>query len=675
VLKSFFKTSAALLLLTAAGVHSQSFPPTVNPRLVATPVPNSAHGYLGMDFLSDGRMVVLSNGNTTITNSDFGGGDVVAARAATAVYIVSGLSATGSLSNVTFTKILDQLTGPPPGVVVVNDTVYVQDRTAFYRINSLNPTGGTSKAQNATRIISVPGNDSTFTWNRGPTGHQWIFTPVYQNGRFYGAYSGSIRRPATSGAPPTSTYSGSILSWSKDSIYPETPVNQGFRKEAGGIRSPNGLGGNGVYMLHTDNQGSFTPGNPIRLFKPGQPLITYGHRQSTAANASGASAADLNPQQSSSAPANAIRNWAEDLPYQPPVIHIPTPTFASTSQPVYLKHGPYKGQWAVGDVNAGGVGRLYVDDVDSTGKYQASFTLFTGANIFTTSESKAVNRMAWSPDSALYIGTLYRIGNWPGGEPSPAMRVTFKDTALLEIMAMRSRKSVSGDTNGVEIVFSEPINPATVSASSFTLSQLNYSLGAPYGCNSNVCQTKTPTVTNVSFSNDNRRVFVAIATPDTSIGAAHIGTLGTGNNPLGMWGGPGKQDRTLKVTINTAVKSATGGSLYYNVAWLGWFYQANKRFNLVADGLNTSVAPSRQDAIDGLRSAVSFHASAGQFEVRVDMQGEFSVSIYGMNGALKEVRSGSAGAFRFDTRSYGRGLHVVRVKQKGGASYSRPLML
>lgn len=688
--RSSLKFAAALLLGTV-GAMAQDFPTgSPNPRVVMTNVPNTAFGHMGLDFLSDGRMVLLSNGSVALGGeSELGGGDIQTPSTTRdfSVWLVSGVSATGSLSNVTAVKILDQLTGPPPGVVVVNDTIYVMDRTAFYRINSLNPTGGTSKAQNATRLIDVPGLDSNFTWNRGPSGHQWMFTPQYHNGRFYAAYSGSIRRPATSGAPPTNTVTGGVLSWARDTVVAPysasaSPTNNlGYRREAGGLRSPNGMGTNGTYMLHSDNQGSFNPGNAVRLFKPGQPLMTYGHRQCTAANLGNGSASDCNPNQTNNlAAANTLRNWAEDLPYMPPVIWIPVAPFRSTTQPHYMSFGPYAGQWLLGDVNGHGVGRLAVEDVDNTGRYQASFMLFSGGalNSFGITGSgnrqyRAINRMATSPDSAIYVGSIYRRnGNWTAGETAPVLRLTFKDTSVFEIMSMRSKKDAAGANNGIEITFSEPVNPSTITTSSFSLTQYNYSLGAGYGCGggSLICQTRTPSVSSVTVSSDLRRVFVGINTPDTSIGAAHIGTYGVGNNPAGVWGSAGKQDRTLRVTVGSGVRSATGASLFYNIAWLGWHFQSTAAFDANAVTVEPAVHAKRHR----LNSAVSVRSSRGVLDVNVDVEGPSTVAIYSLTGELKTQQSGANGSFRFDTRNLDRGLHVLRVKQ-GDAVVSRRVTL
>lgn len=687
--RSTFKIAAAFTLAVTGSAVAQNLPGELpNPRVVMTNVPNTEFGHMGIDFLSDGRMVLLSNGSVALGGQgDLGGGDIQSWSATKdySVWIVSGLSATGDLSGVTATKILDQLTGPPPGVVVVNDTVYVMDRTAFYRINSLNPTGSISKTQNATRLIDVPGLDSNFTWNRGPSGHQWMFTPQYHQGRFYAAYSGSIRRPGTSGAPPTNTVTGGVLSWARDTVvapYSATasPTNNlGYRREAGGLRSPNGMGTNGSYMLHSDNQGSFHPGNAVRLFKPGQPLMTYSHRQCTTENRGGASVSDCRTDpNNNSLPTNTLRNWAEDLPYMPPVIWIPFSPFRSTSQPGYMNFGPYKGQWLLGDVNGQGVLRLQVEDVDGTGHYQASAMLFSGGalNKFGITGSgqhanRAINRIQASPDSALYIGSIYRVdGNWSAGEPAPVMRLTFKDTSLFEIMALRSSKNATGSANGIVIQFSEPVNPATLPASAISLTQYNYSMGANYGCNGTVCQTKTPTVQDVTVSDDGKSVFVSIATPDTSIGAAHFGTYGVGNNTTGVWGGPGNQDRTLRVTLANTVQSAAGASLYYNIAWLGWHFQSTQNFDATA----VSVAPAARADVNRLASAVTVRPAGATLDITIGLEGRATVSLYSLTGELKGRQSGATGSFRFDTRTLDRGVHVLHVRQ-GNAAISRRVAL
>jgi hypothetical protein len=251
-------------------------------------------------------------------------------------------------------------------------------------------------------------------------------------------------------------------------------------------------------------------------------------------------------------------------------------------------------------------------------------------------------------------------------------RINLKDTALFEILAVRSRKNAAGTANGVEVFFSQPVNPATVTTTSFALLQYNYSLGANYGCNSILCQQKTPQVSAVTLSNDNRKAFITISTPDTSIGAAHFGTIGVGNNPTGVWTGPGKQDRTLRVTA-TGVTSATGSSLFHNVAWMGWHFQATRTF----DPANTDVVPTslegRSLEASRVASVLTMRNLGGVLDVRVNLPGRVTASVYSITGVLKHEQTSATGSFRFDTRNLGSSLHVLRVKQ-GGTVYSRSFM-
>ena len=289
---------------------------------------------------------------------------------------------------------------------------------------------------------------------------------------------------------------------------------------------------------------------------------------------------------------------------------------------------------------------------------------------------RAINRMATAPDGGIYIGSIYRRdGNWSAGETAPVLRVTFKDTSLFEILTVRSRKSVDGSANGVEVFFSEPVDPTTVTPTTFSLTQYNYSLGARYGCGSVECQTKTPQVVSVTLSNDNRKAFLTIATPDTSIGASHFGTWGVGNNTTGVWTGPGNQDRTLRVTVNTAIRSASGSQLFYNIAWLGWHFQADTRFNPANTDTYPTVSLERPlSPARALAGAITVRSVPGAVEIRVDRNGPATVTLHTVDGALRRTVTSSTGMLRLDTRNLSRGIHVLRVRQ-GGAVHARTLML
>ena len=61
----------------------------------------------------------------------------------------------------------------------------------------------------------------------------------------------------------------------------------------------------------------------------------------------------------------------------------------------------------------------------------------------------------------------------PVGETAPVLRVTFKDTSVFEIMTMHSRKDAGGTANGVEIRFSEPVDPTTINTAAISNSNVS----------------------------------------------------------------------------------------------------------------------------------------------------------------------------------------------------------
>ena len=319
---------ALALACLAAPAGAVLAPNAVNPAysVTALGLPEQYHT-MGIGFLSDGRMVVLTTGI-------IGGGEIPNPDANSAVYLVRG--ATGASGTIQVSKIASMFR-QPSGVNVVNDKIYVSDRDGFYSIPSNNVPA--DPATNKSKVLD---------WPAGSKWHQWVFTPIYKAGKFYAPYSGSIRVGGPSDVPASSEWSGAFLSWDPD--------GKNLAKFAGGLRSPNGAGMNDAGdMFVMDNQGSWLPGCTFMHMKQGR---FYGHRQSP-------------PQ----AP-----NWAESLPYQPPAVWIPYPaqvTGASNSQPVYVTKGPYAGQWFAGDANGTGLLRFALEKVN--GDWQGTVFRFTGA--------------------------------------------------------------------------------------------------------------------------------------------------------------------------------------------------------------------------------------------------------------------------------------------------------
>ncbi len=538
---------------------------------------------MGVDFLSDGRMVMVTTGI-------MGGGEVPAPDANSCVFIVSGVVGGG---NIQVTKIASDFR-QPSGVNVVNDKIYVTDRDAFYSIPSNTATA--DPAANRTKVLA---------WPMGSKWHQWIFTPVYLNGKFYAPYSGSIRVGGPSDVPASSAWSGAILRWD--------PNGLNLEKWAGGLRSPNGAGLNDAgEMFVMDNQGSWLPGCTFMHIKQNR---FYGHRQS---------------------PPEAP-NWAESLPYQPPAVWIPYPSLvagASNSQPVYVAKGPFAGQWFGGDANGQGLSRFALEKVN--GDYQGAIFRFTNGT-----STAGVNRMAWGPDGALYMGSMEHFGNWPGNGLMPFYKMTAKTTGsatgTFEMLAIHSFK------NGFEIEFTEPVNKTGLGPTNFAVSQWHYTRGADYGCCKDATENRT--VSSVDVSDDGKRVFLQIA------GLKAI-------------------DYVVYFKLNNVKPAAGANALWDNETWYTLNNISDRTWSAATTGL-----PQRAARISTLSSGFSIAASRpGSVNVQVDRPGAFTVSVRSLNGTLVEERSGMApGSLSVTSGARGPGLYLLELRQ-GADAITRTVM-
>ena len=146
-----------------------------------------------------------------------------------------------------------------------------------------------------------------------------------------------------------------------------------------GLRTPNGIGlGVDNELFVTDNQGEWTPANKLIHVKQGEFLgMMWGL-----------------PDGPESSPAIA-----------PPAIWLPENEIGnSPSEPILIHNGPYKGQMLHGDVTHGGIKRDFLEKIN--GQYQGAVFRFTQGL------EAGVNRLAWGPDSALYIGGVGMVGGW-----------------------------------------------------------------------------------------------------------------------------------------------------------------------------------------------------------------------------------------------------------------------
>jgi hypothetical protein len=558
---------------------------TSHPDFTLTQVPLPAkYKVMGLDFLPDGRMVIAT--------SDFmGTGEMPSTRGPRQkVLLVSG--ATGE--NPADVKV-DEIAHTwyqPAGVVVAGGRLYVSDRDGFYEIEQLSPPA--DPAQNRRLVVAWPDEDKWNQWGR--QWHQWVFTPMFLDGYFYAPYSGTIRYGGPSNVDPTSSKSGAYLKWD---------LSGNLEAWAGGLRSPNGASIDDATgeMFVADNEGSWLPSSTFMLMKPGR---FYGH-----SNVSAASTA---------------ANWAETLPYEPPVAWLPHRELrASPSQPIALKEGVFAGDWILGDINHPGLVRIGLDRVGAT----PNGTVFWFSK---GTRNAAINRMARGPDGAIYIGTFTVIGgNWPTNtDLQPLFRLATKPGAptAFEMRAVRSLD------DGLEIEFTLPVDPATVSPAAFTgLYHQEFKRMEGYGEGE---QTKLPlAVSATEVSSDGMRVHLKI---------------------------PGLvANRLVYIKTAATLKGADGKTAWNNEAWMTLNHVSTRAWNPAVGARKGPLAQARPYR---LRHRM---AGPGILAVEVSSEGAWTARLFSADGRLTDLESG-LGPSRFNLgRGPGRsGLHVLRVSLDDG---------
>lgn len=544
----------------------------VHPAFEISAVPLTAKfKTMGLAFLSDGSMVVLTTGK-------IGGGEVPDPDAEAAVYIVSGQGGSSPQATRIASNFLQ-----PSGVNVVNDKIYVTDRDAFWSITS-----------NAKPADPAANKQKVMAWPMAQRWHQWVFTPMYKDGWFYAPYSGSIRLGGPSDVPASSEYSGAFLKWD--------PAGKTLEKVAGGLRSPNGAGMNVAgEMFVMDNQGSWLPGCTFMHMKPGK---FYGHRQSP-------------PQ----AP-----NFAEAMPYQPPAVWIPYPSQAAgaaTAQPVFIPKGTYAGQWLAGDANGPGLTRYALEKVKN--EYQGTVFRFSNGTA-----NSAINRLAYGPDGALYLGSLEKYGNWPGNGVMPLYRMVPKaGAAAFEMLTIRSL------VDGFEIQFTEPVDKATVAAAGFALKQWHYTRGAGYGCCKD--QEEARAVAKAEVSSKGLRVYLQV---------------------------PGLKAMDYVTAFKVSgVKSAGGKAPWDNEAW----YTLNQVSDRVWNP-DDSEANALRPALTSLDGKVSGSAAGpGRLQVSVRVDNPWTLELRGVDGVLAARLNGAGPGSHLVPSGRGAiGMYVLSVRSAGG---------
>lgn len=578
----------------------------VHPGFAITPIDALGKvSTMGLGFLSNGDMVWVRAPN--------GYQSPPAPNANAGVWIVSDIA-----SNPTVKKIADQFRQPTGVAVGPNDEIMVVDLDGVYKVTNLNPSAtGTNK----TRIVAAPVTDPS------PPYHSYIFCPMYYNGMYYAPYSGTFVPGGFADSDPSSEYSTSLLAWKPDG-------SGGFTKYAGGLRSPNGggLGPDGI-MMFTDNQGSWNPSCALNIIKANK---FYGTHQNPGFKDNWAGVANKNG----------------TLPYQPPVAWLPQAIAvgaaygisASTAQPLYMDHGPYQGDWIMGDCTLEGMSRVSLDPVNggkgAAADYNGSVQWFT-SGLNSGSNVVAPNRLVMDPKAdVVYVGSLGHIGAtsgaWPpDNQPEPFYKIALDAAAIKSVFEIRS---VHSRANGIEVVFSQPVSQASAVAGSFAFKQWDLKRQSGYGAGNN--SVTPPAIGGVEVSDDGTRVFLKI-----------------GNHAA--------PDRVLSIVAAGIRSQAKNEALVFNQAWFTHNYQSTEAFDPKPTGIAGRISDKYMDA------HVSQALIPGGVKLRVDLKGAYTVALSSFSGARLLEKAGT-GPGEIRLAAPGRGLYILQVRQ-GKRAYVRPV--
>lgn len=267
----------------------------------------------GMDFLSDGRMVICTW------------------DPAGSVYILDNVDS-GDPSKIK-TKLIGSGLAEPLGLKVVNDEIYIMQK------------------QELTKLIDHDGDDvideyQTLCddWRVSANFHEFGFGLAHrvENGKgyFYAALATGIEAGGASSSPQIPDR-GKAIKIAED--------GSGMEFVAHGLRTPNGVGiGVDGEVFISDNQGDWLPSSKVVHVKKG---AWYGSRS-------------VDPE------------GTKDLVETQPVVWLPQDEIGnSPGQIVPIEDGPYQGQMLHSEVTHGGLKRVFVEKVN--GEYQGALFRFT----------------------------------------------------------------------------------------------------------------------------------------------------------------------------------------------------------------------------------------------------------------------------------------------------------
>ena len=394
-----------------------------NAASVFRPDPNFTDTPSGDEFYTIEHFPIPAGLKLTVAGMDFlPDGSLAIATYQGEVFIVEG--ATGDARAAKWRRFARGL-NEPGGLRVVGGAIYVMQKCELTRLRDADGDGEADLFECVSDAWGYTGNYHSFA-----TG------PLVDERGILGALITGHR--AMTNVP--------AMGWClKISPHPdntgEVPFTDLWRTDpfCSGLRVPNGFGEFRGDLFMTDNQGHWVAANKLNHL---QFTNYYGHPSAPPRSRRGNEV---------DGPADfgwTEKHFAGDPNFTPPAVWFPYAWVRSASGLANVgdfRFGPFGGQMLVGEFQNASVVRVALEKVN--GQWQGAVLPFVKGF------ASGVNRLAYGPDSRLYVGGL-RFGHWTSIAPQPHSldRVTFTGRVPFEF------KTVSARTNGFEVTFTQPVD-------------------------------------------------------------------------------------------------------------------------------------------------------------------------------------------------------------------------
>ena len=401
----------------------------------------------GMDFAADGRLAVA------IRKGE--------------IWLLDGLQSAeaGAVGYTLFAAGLHE----PLGVLRDGDSLLVAQRTEVTRLRDTNGDGVADEYLSAGRGWNVSGAYHGYTYGpkRDGRGQLWVALNLDMGER-------------TDNDAPWRGWAGVL------------GPDGSFQPMVAGLRSPCGLGANGVGdMFCVDQQGTWIPATPIYHLRKGAFFL---NPEGIAPQARPDSPLKLSAPVPNKVPyPDAVRALPEMVP---PAVWLPYNKMGRSGTDLAVceqagKFGPFDGQFFVGEFTDAKVSRVFLEKVD--GEYQgAAFPFLAGFG-------SGVVRLLFGGDGSLFVGMTSRGWSSLGTQSYGLQRVRWTGVTPFAIREMRAQ------ADGFELVFTTEVDAATAAqTASYALKSYTYLYSSAYG--SAEIDVRPVPITSVTVSADRRRV-------------------------------------------------------------------------------------------------------------------------------------------------------------------------